>query len=69
MKQNLSRNDFVRQLVTISDFVIINVILVCLIELLPNHIPLYFHNETKIRQLFTIAGLVLIKSFSECLNW
>ena len=48
MKQNLSRNDFVRQLVTISDFVIINVILVCLIELLPNHIPLYFHNETKI---------------------
>ena len=62
MKQNLSRNDFVRQLVTISDFVIINVILVCLIELLPNHIPLYFHNETKIT-LFVVNSAMGIAQY------
>lgn len=63
MKQNLSRNDFVRQLVTISDFVIINVILVCLIELLPNHIPLYFHNETKITLFVVNAAMGIAQYF------
>ena len=63
MKQNLSRNDFVRQLVTISDFVIINVILVCLIELLPNDIPLYFHNETKITLFVVNAAMGIAQYF------
>ena len=63
MKQNLSRNEFVRQLVTISDFVIINVILVCLIELLPNHIPLYFHNETKITLFVVNAAMGIAQYF------
>ena len=63
MKQNLSRNDFVRQLVTISDFVIINVIFVCLIELLPNDIPLYFHNETKITLFVVNAAMGIAQYF------
>ncbi|WP_025883378.1 undecaprenyl-phosphate glucose phosphotransferase [Segatella paludivivens] len=48
MKQNLSGNDLARKLVIGSDFVIINIILLCYILLTPDFVPGYFHSATKI---------------------
>lgn len=48
MRQNLSGNDLVRQLVITSDFVIINIILLSYILKTPNFVPEYFHTATKI---------------------
>ncbi|MDN5554368.1 undecaprenyl-phosphate glucose phosphotransferase [Prevotella sp.] len=48
MRQNLSGNDLARKLVIISDFVIINIILLCYILLTPDFVPGYFHSATKI---------------------
>ena len=48
MRQNLSGNDLARKSVIASDFVIINIILLCYILQTPDFVPEYFHTATKI---------------------
>ena len=63
MSLNLSRNEFVRRLVTVNDFMIINIILVCFILLLPNDVPDYFHSATKITVFTTNAAMGVAQYF------
>ena len=63
MSLNLSRNEFVRRLVTFNDFMIINIILVCFILLLPNDVPDYFHSATKITVFTTNAAMGVAQYF------
>ena len=63
MSLNLSRNEFVRRLVTFNDFMIINIILVCFILLLPNDVPDYFHSATKITVFTANAAMGVAQYF------
>ena len=63
MSLNLSRNEFVRRLVTVNDFMIINIILVCFILLLPNDVPNYFHSATKITVFTANAAMGVAQYF------
>ena len=63
MSLNLSRNEFVRRLVTFNDFMIINIILVCFILLLPNDVPDYFHSATKITVFAANAAMGVAQYF------
>lgn len=63
MSQNLSRNDFVRRLVTLNDFMIINIIFVCFILLIPKNVPSYFHTATKITLFAANAAMGVAQYF------
>ena len=63
MSQNLSRNDFVRRLVTLNDFMIINIVFVCFILLIPKNVPSYFHTATKITLFAANAAMGVAQYF------